>query len=638
MERPVPRKRSRSVIIIIVCMLLCLTASLYAIPPRLHVDGNKIKDPNGDIVVLRGVSLIDLGFLEDWQGGAIEMIDRLTDQDDSQGNSPGWYPTVFRIPVMPPDAVDPPGSWPHPFDADNNDLYDLLRSVVDYCASKEIYAIIDWHYVANTYDNIASTSEFWTYMAPRFADDTHVIFELFNEPINTSVGDETQDWLSVRDNMQTWIDIVRTYAPDNLILVAGPSWSQAIGPAATYPVSDPVGGNNIAYVSHIYPYHWSAGNPSWYTNHITAVADVYPVFMTEWGFSEAATYDLLWGTITDYGQPLTEFIEGLQISSTAWVASYNWEPSMFNTDWTLRTGEGEMGYFVKDFLYATSGVAQDVALTITKCKIKAGKTQGKDSFDASGTFASSLWALYMINQIDVNIISLTDDAIIYSETIEDFNVYYNSETGKFNYSYKIPTGSEGAITSLKFNFSNHTFTIKAKDINLTGLASPLELRFTMGNYTLSGEADEAVINGRKTIPTRLMRTYQDTLIVTKAKAKASARPLSDSLSVKGDIAVIDVDDSNLVEIPLDIIWGDQTFTVPAGRFVAGKSGNVFSCSKVASEGDDGLVTAKVDFDKCVFSLSVKEANDINIGPDNVQFGLNFDVFDEIDDVNLVLGY
>ncbi len=32
------------------------------------------------VVVLRGVSLIDLGFLQGWQGGAINMINRLTDE------------------------------------------------------------------------------------------------------------------------------------------------------------------------------------------------------------------------------------------------------------------------------------------------------------------------------------------------------------------------------------------------------------------------------------------------------------------------------------------------------------------------------------------------------------------------------
>jgi len=341
-------------------VLLYTSVPLYAATPWLHADGNVIKDPPGNVVVLRGVDLIDLGFLEEWHGGAIDMIDRLTDKTDTQGTSPGWYPKVIRIDVHPPDSV---GGWPHPFDPDDNDFYDtLLRPVVNYCASKDLYVIIDWHYIANTYDHVTSTSEFWEYMAPRFANDSHVIFELFNEPINDIHGDwifngnDDADWLSVRDDMQTWIDIVRTYAPNNLILVAGAFYSQLIGPAASYPLSDPIGGNNIAIVSHIYPGHWLDSYwSSSYKGQIETCHTVYPIIMTEWGFSQSNhpdPGDLLHGTITDYGQPLMDFIEGLNIGNTAWVASYSWGPPMFWNDWTLRCGEGEMGCFVKDTLYA----------------------------------------------------------------------------------------------------------------------------------------------------------------------------------------------------------------------------------------------------------------------------------------------
>jgi len=322
---------------------------VYAGIPWLHADGNQIKDPSGNVVVLRGISLIDLGFLEDWEGGAINMIDRLTDKTDTQGSSPGWYPKVIRIPIAPPDSNS---GWPYPFNPDDEVLYNLLRTVVDYCATKDLYVIIDWHYIDNTYDHVESTSEFWEYMAPRFDTDSNVIFELFNEPINNTIGSEVDNWLSVRDDMQTWIDIVRTHASNNLILIAGPNWSQAIGPIASYPVSDPVGGNNIAVVSHIYPSHWRS--PTWFQNHITTCAAVYPILMTEWGFSVSGSPDpddLLHGTLCEYGQPLMEFIEGLGIGNTAWVASYDWGPPMFWTDWTLRCGDGEMGCFVKDTLY-----------------------------------------------------------------------------------------------------------------------------------------------------------------------------------------------------------------------------------------------------------------------------------------------
>jgi len=340
----------RAIKTVFICLLLFLITPLYAATPWLHTDANTIKDPNGNVVVLRGVDLIDLGFLESWQGGAINMIDRLTNKSNTESNSPGWYPRVIRIMVAPPDSAS---GWPHPFSPDNNDLYNLLRSVVDYCGQKDMYAIVDWHYVANTYEHVASTSAFWNYMAPKFTNDSHVIFELFNEPINTSVGNDTQDWLSVRNDMQTWINIVRSYAPNNLILVAGPSWSQVIGPAASYPLE----GDNIAIVSHIYPGHWltAPAGDNWYTTSIDTCLTRYPVFMSEWGFTLDANYDDSWhglmGADANFGQPIMNFRETRQISNSAWVASYDWGPPMFHTDWTLRVGSGEMGGFVKDKLY-----------------------------------------------------------------------------------------------------------------------------------------------------------------------------------------------------------------------------------------------------------------------------------------------
>jgi len=333
---------------IVVSALFCLATPLYAATPWLHTDGNVIKDPCGNIVILRGIDLIDLGSLDSWEGGAINMVNRLTNQSDPCGSSPGWYPRVLRIMIAPPDSVS---GWPHPFDPNNTDLYNLLRSVVDYCKTKDLYAIVDWHYVDNTYSHVASTNQFWTYMAPKFANDSHVIFELFNEPINTTFGSDNANWLSVRTNMNSWISIVRTYAPNNLILVAGASWSQTIGPAATYPLT----GDNIAIVSHIYPGHWlssPAGN-NWYTTNIKNCLNRYPVFMSEWGFYNNSSDTLGYGSITNYGQPLQDFREARNISNSAWVSSYDWTPTMFTDGliYKLRIGPYEMGGFVKDTLY-----------------------------------------------------------------------------------------------------------------------------------------------------------------------------------------------------------------------------------------------------------------------------------------------
>ena len=342
--------------LIVVWGLFCSVASLKAATPWLHTDANKIKDPEGNVVVLRGVDLMDLGVTQAWYGGAIAMIDRLTDKTNTEGSSPGWYPRVIRINITPADAVP---TWPNRFNPNNDDFYNnLLRPVVDYCRTKDMYAIIDWHYVACTYDHVASTNAFWTYMAPKFADDSHVLFELFQEP-NNAGSSEAARWTSVKANMQPWINIVRSYAPNNLILVSGASYSQEIGPIA----SNTLTGDNIVIVSHIYPGHWLS-NQVWYTNHINACLTVYPVFMSEWGFTSDTQWDdqwhLLMGTITNYGQPLMNFREARKISNSAWVASYNWGPPMFYTNWTLRVGEGEMGGFVKDKLYEKRDANQPV--------------------------------------------------------------------------------------------------------------------------------------------------------------------------------------------------------------------------------------------------------------------------------------
>jgi hypothetical protein len=70
-------------------------------------------------------------------------------------------------------------------------------------------------------------------------------------------------------------------------------------------------------------------------------------------------YDtILNGTITSYGAPFKQFLQQTGASWTAWCASRSWQPAMFNSDFTLRSGEGEMGAFVKDWLYEQRSVDQ----------------------------------------------------------------------------------------------------------------------------------------------------------------------------------------------------------------------------------------------------------------------------------------
>ena len=77
----------------------------------------------------------------------------------------------------------------------------------------------------------------------------------------------------------------------------------------------------------------------------------------------------------------------------------------------------------------------------------------------------------------------------------------------------------------------------------------------------SAEVNEAIVNKRKIVPTRLMRLYDDKLVVSQGKAVHKVTPASDSLSVKGEIAVanmdLDYNEPNLVIEDVNVSWGTQ---------------------------------------------------------------------------------
>jgi hypothetical protein len=294
--------------------------------------------------------------------------------------------------------------------------------------------------------------------------------------------------------------------------------------------------------------------------------------------------------------------------------------------------------------------AEGHSMAITKCKVTAGKTQYhnnayyddmKDTFEASGTI--SLPAdCNDISSVEVNITSVTDGNVIYTETLRDFNPALVNSKAKYTHQAKVDKGRPGKITSLTLDFRKKTFAIKANNLDLTGLACPVQLGFNMGGYEVSGIADETVVNGSKQlIPTRLMRLYKDTLIVTKAKVKNVAKQSSDTLSVSGYIAVADMNldtgEPNLVTKEVVITLSDandtntQTFTIPPGSFMASNKGHLYNCkinpAITPAENANTLVTANIDLDNCTFTVSIIKA-DLKVTSNNIKFGLSFADFNE----------
>ncbi len=279
-------------------------------------------------------------------------------------------------------------------------------------------------------------------------------------------------------------------------------------------------------------------------------------------------------------------------------------------------------------------------MVISKCTVTAGKVQGQDAFTASGTVVLPT-DVNDVEDVEVTITSTTDGEVIYTETLSDFNpTVVNS---KHKYTHK---GQAGKITSMTLDFRKGAFAIAAKNIDLTGLACPFEVKFTMGSYELKGNAYEVVVNGTKTIPTRLMRMYKDTLIVTKAKPKASTKASSDSLSVTGEIADSNTTQPNLNNVPVVITWGDkndannvQTFTIPINSFKVPTTGHSYKLNKnitptvTSVEDPNTKVSGTIDLDKCTFALSITKA-DLDTVSGEAKFGISFGDFNEEDDYTL----
>ena len=300
--------------------------------PQLTVVGNHFEDPSGNKVILRGLSIEGLYDQSQTSLGLNGIIEKITNQNDPASTSPGWYTRIVRLPV------DPSGS--NSFQADPTGYVStILQPAVDYATAAGLYAIVDLHYIDNPYNLVDPVNTFWTTVAPLFKNYTNVFYEVFNE------SSQTDTWADYRPTMQAWVNLIRSYAPNNVILAGSPSWDQTMGDTST----DPLTGTNIAYTVHMYEQHYATAS---LRAQVEQAAAVNAVVMTEWGFCACSAQP---GNGTDlvetYGASMLTWLEAMNGGWTGWGASNSWLPDMFSADWTLLVGQSQVGGFVKDWMY-----------------------------------------------------------------------------------------------------------------------------------------------------------------------------------------------------------------------------------------------------------------------------------------------
>lgn len=225
----------------------------------LRISGGTLVNEHGEPYQLRGMSTHGL----QWYG-------ELANIDSIRWMRDDWKLNVIRAAMY----TDSEGYIEDPSVANK------VWEIVDAAIELDIYVIIDWHILEDNDPNIYKDEamDFFAEAAERYAGVPNVLYEIANEPnpSNGAVG-----WSShVKPYAEDVIPVIRERAPESLVIVGTPTWSQDVDIAA----GDPLNFNNIAYAVHFY----SCTHGQFLRDKVsTALSQGVAVFSTEWGNSEA---------------------------------------------------------------------------------------------------------------------------------------------------------------------------------------------------------------------------------------------------------------------------------------------------------------------------------------------------------------
>lgn len=222
---------------------------------QLRVQGNKVVDQRGNPVVLNGMAF----FWSQWMG-------KYYNADCVNWLAGDWKATVVRASM----AVDDGGY------ATKRSEAAKVRAVVDAAIKAGIYVVIDFH-VHEGQNHTELAKSFFTEMATAYGNHPNVIYEPWNEPLNTHAWAAT-----IKPYHEAVIQAIRAVDPDNLILCGSKSWSQDVDEAAANPIKTSA---NIFYTLH---YYAGTHRQSLRDKALRALNAGVALMVTEGGLSEAS--------------------------------------------------------------------------------------------------------------------------------------------------------------------------------------------------------------------------------------------------------------------------------------------------------------------------------------------------------------
>jgi peptidoglycan-N-acetylglucosamine deacetylase len=285
-------------------------------------------------------------------------------------------------------------------------------------------------------------------------------------------------------------------------------------------------------------------------------------------------------------------------SSLLSSSDYNDNDVTRNTDYYYVVTAVDTNLIESPYSSEILGAAYD--MTVKKCSVTAGKTKGFDRIAVSGDMNAAEG-----NLADADYIQVTIDSIdIVSPYVQTFPIDGNSfKKGKYNYTKT----SNASRSSFKLDTKTRKFSLTAKNIDLSGLGCPLIIEIETGDYVYAAEVNEAIVNGKKPIPIKLLMGVKDSLRVDKSKFTRDRNTGNvTQIAVSGGFSIEDLNDANMVDNDFVVGLAGQTFTIPLGSFKPGK--NKFSCSRIVLLPGGEIAAAAFDFSKCTFTLTIKNTN------------------------------
>jgi hypothetical protein len=236
-------------LLLIALMAVLSFATPFSEHGKLSVSNGKIVDKNNNPFVLRGMSMFWNIYSE---GSKYYNQSTVT----TLAASP-WNANVIRVAIGNTSASD-------------------ATNFMDWTNSAGIYVIVDWHY-HNTDQNNATNFFRTVSQHAKTKGYTHVLYELFNEPIK-------QSWSEIKSYAEAIIPVIRENDPDGIIIVGNPNYSADLASPAANPIVASKS-KNVMYTLHFYT---SDQNHNTYKTSLqVAWCNNFPVFATEWGTSQA---------------------------------------------------------------------------------------------------------------------------------------------------------------------------------------------------------------------------------------------------------------------------------------------------------------------------------------------------------------